>query len=85
MTLLIRFLVVAWAVVSVAIGVLAFFVVTGYGNGVDAALYEGLETIPEALMTTVGFRGAPVAVTVAYWLALIAAVFFAFRPARRRG
>jgi spore maturation protein SpmB len=42
-------------------------------------LMEAVETIPEAVMQTMGFDGAPVLVIVAYWLVLAAALFFAFK------
>jgi hypothetical protein len=76
---LFRVLVVAWALVSVGLGVLAFAVVKGTGGTVGAAAYEAVETIPEAVMQTTGFDGSPLFVVVAYWLALTAAAFFAFK------
>ena len=79
MKIFVRVLVVAWALASVGFGVLAFAVVKGTGGSVNAAAYEGIETIPEALLQTMGFDGAPVLVVIAYWIALTAALFFAFR------
>ena len=79
MKILVRVLIVAWALVSVGLGVLAFAAVKGTGGSVGAAAYEAVETIPEAVMQTMGFDGSPVLVVVAYWLALTAAVLFAFK------
>ena len=79
MKILIRVLVVIWALVSVGLGALAFAAVKGTGGSVGAAAYEAVETIPEAVMQTMGFRGSPLWVDVAYWLLLTAAVLFAFK------
>jgi hypothetical protein len=79
MKILGRVLVVALALVSVGLAVLALAVVKGTGGSIGAAAYEAVETIPEAVMQTMGFDSAPVFVIVAYWLVLAAALFFAFK------
>jgi hypothetical protein len=80
MKIVIRVLVVAWALTSVGLGVLAFAAVTGTGGIAGAAMQEAFETIPEAMMQVMGFEGAPLVMVVTYWLALAAAVFVAFKP-----
>lgn len=82
--LIVRLLVGVWALISVALGALAFSVMIGYDTTIIVAVKEAFETIPEAVLMTLGFDGAPFAVTVAYWLALAGAVYFAFKPARAR-
>jgi hypothetical protein len=83
MIILARVLVVAWALVSVGLGALAFAAVQVTGGGIGAAAYEAVETIPEAASQIMGFDGAPLVVVVVYWLALAAAVLLAFRQGRR--
>lgn len=79
MKILVRIVVVAWALVSIGLAVLAFAAVAGTGGSVGAAAYEAVETIPEAAMQMMGFDGSPLIIVVAYWFALITAVLFAFR------
>jgi hypothetical protein len=75
-----RVLVVVWALISIGVGVLAFAVVNSItGGSVSAAAKEAFETIPEAIMMTMGFNGSPLIVDVAYWLILALAVFATFR------
>ncbi len=79
-TIIIRVLVVVWAIISIGMGVFAFSVVQNISDGhVGIAAQEAFETIPEAIMSMMGFNGSPWFVDVAYWLALAAALFFAFR------
>ena len=77
-----RVLVVAWALTSVGVGGLAFAAVTGTGGNASAASQEAFETIPEAIMQVMGFEGAPLVMVGTYWLALAAAIYFAFKPRR---
>lgn len=79
MRIFVRVLIVAWALISVGLGVLAFAVVRGAGGSFSAAAHEAFETIPEAVMQTMGFDGSPLLVDVAYWLALTTAILLAFR------
>ena len=82
-TIILRVLVVAWALISIGMGVLAFSIVYNVSDGhLPTATQEAFETIPEAIMSMRGFNGSPWLVDVAYWVALVAALFFAFR---RRG
>jgi len=80
MILILRVLVVAWALISVGMGVFAFSVVYNISDRhLPSATQEAFETIPEAIMSMMGFNGSPWFVTAVYWLALVAALFFAFR------
>lgn len=54
----------------------------GYNSDWPAALYEGFETIPEALMMMCGFGGSPVWVDVLYWIIPVVVLLFAFRARR---
>ncbi|MBX9747067.1 MAG: hypothetical protein K2X34_09210 [Hyphomonadaceae bacterium] len=79
-TIIVRVLVVVWAIISIGMGVFAFSVVHNISDGhVGIAAQEAFETIPEAIMSMMGFNGSPWIVDVAYWLTLVAALFFAFR------
>jgi hypothetical protein len=82
MSVFLRVLVVAWALISVGLSALAFAAVTGTGENIAAAAREAFETIPEAIMQVRGFEGAPLVLVVVYWLALAAALFLAFKPKR---
>jgi hypothetical protein len=75
-----RVVVVCLTAASIGIGLLAFAVVNSSNAGLDAAVKEGFETIPEAVMMIMGFKTAPLVVTIGYWIALIALLFLAFRP-----
>ena len=82
--LIVRLLVGAWALISIILGALAFFVMIGYDTTIVVAVKEAFETVPEAVMMKLGFEGAPLAVTAAYWVALVGAVYFAFKSKRPR-
>lgn len=80
MKLILRVLVVVWALISIGMGVFAFSVVYNISNRhLPTAAREAFETIPEAAMSMMGFNGSPWFVTAGYWFALVAALFFAFR------
>ena len=79
-TIIIRVLVVVWTIISIGMGVFAFSVVHNISDGhVGIAAQEAFETIPEAIMSMMGFNGSPWIVDLAYRLAPAAALFFAFR------
>ena len=83
-TIILRVLVVAWALISIGMGVFAFSVVYNVSDRhLPTAAQEAFETIPEAIMSMMGFNGSPWFVDVAYWVALVAALFFAFRDRER--
>ena len=79
----VRVIVLLWALASIGLSALAFSVVRGTGGDIAAAAQEAAETIPEAAVQLVGYAGAPIWLTVAYWLALAAALYLSFRPSRR--
>lgn len=78
--IILRILVAIWALISVGMGVFAFSVVYNVSDRhLPTAAQEAFETIPEAAMSMMGFNGSPWFVDVAYWVALVAALFFVFR------
>lgn len=81
MRMIARLLAAAWALVSAGVGVFAFSVVYNISDGhLPTAAREAFETIPEAIMNTMGFNGSPWFIDAAYWVVLAGAVFLAFRP-----
>lgn len=54
-TIIIRVIVVVWAIISIGMGVFAFSVVHNISDGhVGIAAQEAFETIPEAIMSMMG-------------------------------
>lgn len=79
MRIILQVLVLVWTLASLGLGILAFTVVRGIGGSLSAAAQEAFETIPEAAMQAAGSDGAPIGLTIAYWLALATAIFRATR------
>lgn len=82
---IVRIITALWAFGSVGVGALAFIVVHSelkqFNSGPGFAPWrEAIETIPEAVMMTVGFKGAPWPVTAFYWGVLFVSLFFAWKP-----
>ena len=77
--LAIRMLVLLWLLASLGLTIVVVGAMRqGYEQSWADALYEGFETIPEALMMGLGFSDSPLWIDAAYWLVLIICVIWAF-------
>ena len=59
---------------EVAFGAFVYWILIQEGAGQRAAIWEGIETLPEATMMSLGFHGSPVWIDLSWWAIQIIAL-----------